>query len=36
MSSQTLDERIDGVQVAGGRTIAAEPYAGPFEGDLRP
>ncbi|MBB3932618.1 nicotinamidase-related amidase [Kaistia hirudinis] len=36
MSSQTLDERIDGVQVAGGRTIASEPYAWPFDGDLRP
>ncbi|MBH0236781.1 biuret amidohydrolase [Methylobrevis albus] len=32
----TLDERIDAARVAGGRTIDSEPYAWPFDGDLRP
>lgn len=32
----TLDERVDAALVPGGRTAAAEPYAWPFDGDLRP
>lgn len=36
MTSPTLDERVDGALVSGGRTIASEPYAWPFDGDLRP
>ncbi|ODN69955.1 cysteine hydrolase family protein [Methylobrevis pamukkalensis] len=32
----SLDERIEAVRVPGGRTIDSEPYAWPFDGDLRP
>jgi len=34
--SQTLDERVDAAQVAGGRTLVSDPYPWPFDGDLRP
>ncbi len=30
------DERIEAAAVAGGRTVAADPYAWPFDKDLRP
>lgn len=32
----TLDERVDAALVPGGRTLPSEPYAWPFDGDLRP
>lgn len=34
--SDSLDERIAGAMVPGGRTIGSEPYRWPFDGDLRP
>jgi len=30
------DERIDAMFVAGGRTVVADPYPWPYDGDLRP
>ena len=36
MLSDTADERIAQALVPGGRTIAADPYPWPFDGDLRP
>jgi nicotinamidase-related amidase len=32
----TLDERIAAAMVPGGRTVAADPYPWPYDGDLRP
>jgi nicotinamidase-related amidase len=34
--SQTLDERVHDILVPGGKTLAADPYPWPFDGDLRP
>jgi nicotinamidase-related amidase len=34
-TSMTMDERIAAAMVPGGRTIAADPYPWPFDGDLR-
>ena len=36
MNRETLDERVASARVAGGRTIASDPYPWPFDGDLRP
>jgi nicotinamidase-related amidase len=36
MAHDTLDERNAEAMVEGGRTIAADPYPWPFDGDLRP
>jgi nicotinamidase-related amidase len=35
MAHDTRNERIDGAMVEGGRTVAADPYPWPFDGDLR-
>jgi nicotinamidase-related amidase len=32
----TMDERVDGAMVPSGRSVAADPYPWPFDGDLRP
>ncbi len=34
--TDTLDERINAALVPGGRTLPADPYPWPFDGDLRP
>jgi nicotinamidase-related amidase len=35
-SATTLDERVAAAMVPGGRTVAADPYPWPFDGDLSP
>ncbi len=35
-SAATMDERVAAAMVPGGRTVAADPYPWPFDGDLRP
>jgi nicotinamidase-related amidase len=35
-TSGTMDERVAAAMVKGGRTIAADPYPWPYDGDLRP
>ena len=34
--SETMDERVAAAMVPGGRTVAADPYPWPFDGELRP
>ena len=34
-SAATMDERVAAAMVRGGRTIPADPYPWPFDGDLR-
>lgn len=36
MTTDTLDERVTTIRVPGGRTVGADPYAWPFDADLRP
>jgi biuret amidohydrolase len=35
-AAATMDERIAAAMVPGGRTVPADPYPWPFDGDLRP
>jgi nicotinamidase-related amidase len=36
MAHDTMDERLAGAPVMGGRTVASDPYRWPFDRDLRP